>query len=62
MDEAANIFVDELVNCSGKNFANDIQVKDKVCRFAFDSMLKCLMGDTSDIQTRNCFSPIFLIC
>ena len=53
MDEAANIFVDELVNCSGKNFANDIQVKDKVCRFAFDSMLKCLMGDTSDIQTRN---------
>lgn len=51
MDEAATTFVDELVNCSGKNFVNDIIVKDKICRFAFDSMLKCLMGDSSDIQT-----------
>ena len=53
MDHAANIFVDELVNISDNGFVNDIKVKDKICRFAFDIMLQCLMGDTSDIQTRN---------
>ena len=61
MDEAATTFVDELVNCSGKNFVNDIIVKDKICRFAFDSMLKCLMGDSSDIQTRYWFRMFWII-
>ena len=55
MDHAANIFVDELVSISDNGFVNDVKVKDKICRFAFDIMLQCLMGDTSDIQTRNRF-------
>ena len=55
MDHAANIFVDELVNISDNGFVSDIKVKDRICRFAFDIMLQCLMGDTSDIQTRNRF-------
>ena len=53
MDVSANTFIDELVNCSGENFVDDIKVKSKVCRFTFDVMLRCLMGDSSDIQTRN---------
>ena len=53
MDVSANTFIDELVNCSGKDFVDDIKVKNKVCRFTFDVMLRCLMGDSSDIQTRN---------
>ena len=53
MDQAANTFVDELVNISDNKFVNDIKVKDKICRFAFDVMLQCLMGDSSDIQTRH---------
>ena len=55
MDQAANTFVDELVKISGKNFVDDVKVKDKVCRFTFDIMLTCLLGDSSDIQTRNRF-------
>ena len=53
MDMSANTFIDELVNCSGKDFISDSIVQDKVCRFTFDIMLRCLMGDSSDIQTRN---------
>ena len=52
MDISANTFIDELVNCSGKDFIGDVMVKDKVCRFTFDIMLRCLMGDSSEIQTR----------
>ena len=52
---SANTFIDELVNCSGKDFVDDVMVKDKVCRFTFDIMLRCLMGDSSDIQTRHWF-------
>ena len=55
MDQAANTFVDELVKISGKNFVDDVKVNDKVCRFTFDIMLTCLLGDSSDIQTRNRF-------
>ena len=53
MDMSANTFIDELVNCSGDHFVSDVIVKDKVCRFTFDIMLRCLMGDSSDIQTRH---------
>ena len=53
MDQAANTFVDELVKVSDKDFVDDVKVKDKVCRFSFDIMLQCLMGDSCDIQTRN---------
>ena len=55
MEMSANTFIDELVNCSGKNFVGDAIVKDKVCRFTFEIMLRCLMGDSSDIQTRKRF-------
>ena len=50
---SANTFIDELVNCSGKDFVDDAKVKDKICRFTFDIMLRCLMGDPCDIQTRH---------
>ena len=53
MDDSANTFVEELFIMSRGCFVNDAKVKDKLCRFAFDVMLKCLMGDSSDIQTRN---------
>ena len=55
MDMSANTSIDELVNCSGTDFVDDGIVKDKVCRFTFDIMLRCLMGDSSDIQTRHWF-------
>ena len=60
MDDSANTFVEELVNLSGGYFVNDEKVEDKLCRFAFDVMLKCLMGDSSDIQTRNWFKIVFM--
>lgn len=50
---SANIFIDELVNCSGNDFVDDAKVKDKVCRFSFDIMLRCLLGHPNDIQTRH---------
>ena len=53
MDDSANTFVEELIIMSGGWFVNDAKVKDKLSRFAFDLMLKCLMGDSSDIQIRN---------
>jgi len=59
MDISANTFIDELAKCSGEDFIDDVRVKNKVCRFTFDIMLRCLMGDSSDIQTRNCFKSIF---
>ena len=53
MDISTNTFIDELAKCSSENFIDDVRVKNKVCRFTFDIMLRCLMGDSSDIQTRN---------
>ena len=52
MDTAAITFIDELVNLTENDkFANDNDVKDKVERFAFDIILKCLLGDVNnDIQ------------
>ena len=52
MDTAAITFIDELVILTeNEKFANDNEVKDKVERFAFDIILKCLLGDAdNDIQ------------
>lgn len=52
MDTAAITFIDELITLTeNEKFANDNEVKDKVERFAFDIILKCLLGDVNnDIQ------------
>ena len=52
MDTAAITFIDELIILTeNEKFANDNEVKDKVERFAFDIILKCLLGDVNnDIQ------------
>ena len=54
MDIAANILVEQLAGLSkNQQYTDDTEVKNKVIRYAFDIMLKALMGDiNNDIQIR----------
>ena len=60
MDIAANILVEQLASLSkNQQYAEDGKVKNKVIRYAFDIMLKALMGDiNNDIQIRIRFNAL----